>query len=77
MLAECGSAFEGPGRILSDGKTFLAITATDGAISIKELQIAGKKRMEINDFLLGFREPQSYTLTKGTSSAFIGKYNKK
>lgn len=77
MLAECGVAFEGPGRLLSDGKTFLAITAADGAISIKELQIAGKKRMEINDFLLGFRDPQSYTLTKGTSSAFIGKYNKK
>ncbi|MGM9747441.1 MAG: methionyl-tRNA formyltransferase, partial [Candidatus Cryptobacteroides sp.] len=77
MLAECGAKYEGPGRILSDGKTFLAITAADGAISVKELQIAGKKRMEINDFLLGFREPQSYTLTQGTSSAFIGKHNKK
>ncbi len=44
-----------PGTILSDGKTFFAITTTDGAISITDLQLAGKKRMDVKSFLAGFR----------------------
>lgn len=49
-----------PGQILSDGKTFIAIATSDGAISIKDIQLSGKKRMEVKAFLLGFREPQSF-----------------
>ena len=45
-----------PGTVLSDGKTFLAIATADGAISIKDLQLAGKKRMGVEAFLLGFRD---------------------
>lgn len=60
-----------PGTILSDGKNILAITTADGAISIKELQISGKKRMDTKSFLLGFREPCSYKTTAGTSVEFI------
>ena len=60
-----------PGTILSDGKNFLAVAAADGAVSIKELQLAGKKRMTVKDFLIGFREPESYSLSKGTSHEFI------
>ena len=73
MLAKCGLAQAKPGTVLSDGKTFLAIAAADGAISITELQLAGKKRMAVKDFLIGFREPQSYTTTLGTSSQITGK----
>lgn len=49
-----------PGTILSDGKTYLAIATSDGAISIKDLQVSGKKRMDVKAFLLGFREPQNW-----------------
>lgn len=49
-----------PGTILSDGKSYLAIATSDGAISIKDLQISGKKRMDVKAFLLGFREPQNW-----------------
>ena len=49
-----------PGTVISDGKSSLAITAFDGAIGIKELQLAGKKRMDVKSFLLGFRSPQDY-----------------
>ena len=73
MLAQCGLAQAEPGTILSDGKTFLAIATADGAISITELQLAGKKRMAVKDFLIGFREPQSYTTTTGTSTQITGK----
>ena len=73
MLAQCGLAQAEPGTILSDGKTFLAIATADGAVSITELQLAGKKRMAVKDFLIGFREPQSYTTTTGTSIQITGK----
>ena len=72
MLEQCGVESAAPGTILSDGKTYLAIAATDGAISITELQLAGKKRMAVKDFLIGFREPMSYATTKGTSSKITG-----
>lgn len=62
-----------PGEILSDGKTYFAIATLDGAISIKDLQLAGKKRMDVKSFLLGFRDPCSYTCTTGTSKAEIRK----
>ena len=62
-----------PGQILSDGKSYLAIATLDGAISIKDLQLSGKKRMDVKSFLLGFREPCSYTCTTGTSRAEIDK----
>lgn len=51
-----------PGRIYSDGKTYLAIGCADGAVSIKDLQLEGKKRMDISAFLLGFRNPESWSL---------------
>ena len=72
MLQQNGLEAAVPGTILSDGKTYLAITTSDGAINITELQLAGKKRMAVKDFLIGFREPQTYGTTQGTSSKITG-----
>ena len=74
MLSACSLEAAAPGTVLSDGKTFLAFATADGAVSVTELQLAGKKRMPVKDFLIGFREPQSYTTTKGTSSQVTGKH---
>lgn len=41
--------------IASDGKSFLQYKCTDGAINITELQLQGKKRMKVKDFLAGYR----------------------
>ena len=73
MLSDRGLETAGPGTILSDGRTYLAIATADGAISIKELQLAGKKRMAVKDFLIGFREPETYTTSQGTSSQITGR----
>jgi methionyl-tRNA formyltransferase len=62
-----------PGTILSDGKTYLAIATEDGAVAITDLQLAGKKRMDVKSFLLGFRNPTAYTTIVGTSKAEIEK----
>ena len=62
-----------PGEVLSDGKTYLAVATLDGAISIKDLQLQGKKRMAVGDFLRGFRNPCDYECTEGSSKAEIAK----
>lgn len=43
------------GDIVSDGKRYLKVAATDGFLNLKEIQLAGKKRMNVEDFLRGFR----------------------
>ncbi|MBE6215485.1 MAG: methionyl-tRNA formyltransferase [Bacteroidales bacterium] len=73
LLEQHGMTSVLPGTVLSDGKTYLAITTADGALSVTELQISGKKRMAVKDFLIGFREPQSYSTSQGTSSQITGK----
>jgi methionyl-tRNA formyltransferase len=46
---------ESPGTFLSDRKTNLKVACADGYINILELQIEGKKRMAVPDFLKGYR----------------------
>ena len=43
-----------PGTILTDGKTYFKVASTDGYINVRSLQLAGKKRMQVGDFLRGF-----------------------
>ncbi|MBE9469421.1 MAG: methionyl-tRNA formyltransferase [Bacteroidetes bacterium] len=43
-----------PGKILSDNKNHIKIAVKDGFISIEQLQLQGKKRLNIKDFLRGF-----------------------
>lgn len=44
-----------PGTIVTDKKTFFRIASTDGYINVLSLQLAGKKRMSVCDFLRGYR----------------------
>lgn len=44
-----------PGQVFSDNKSYLKFSTTDGYLSLKELQLEGKKKMKITDFLNGFR----------------------
>jgi methionyl-tRNA formyltransferase len=44
-----------PGTMLTDGKSYLKISLKDGFIHLKNIQTAGKKRMEITEFLRGLR----------------------
>lgn len=43
------------GEFETDGKTFLQFACNDGYILVKELQLEGKKKMLIEDFLRGYR----------------------
>ncbi len=42
-----------PGTIHSDGKSYMHFASNDGFIEILELQLEGKKRMKIDEFLRG------------------------
>lgn len=44
-----------PGQYKTDEKTFLKFACSNGYISVKELQLEGKKKMNIEDFLRGYR----------------------
>lgn len=39
----------------TDGKTYLKFACTDGYLHLLEIQLEGKKRMEITEFLRGYR----------------------
>lgn len=43
------------GTVVTDNKSYLKAACVDGFIVIKELQMAGKKRMNIDEFLRGFK----------------------
>lgn len=73
MKERCSAEHPVPGSILSDGKNFMAVATADGALNLTDIQLAGKKRMEVKPFLAGFRDPMSYTTTQGTSKAEIAK----
>ena len=42
-----------PGTIICDGRKSLCVTTADGALKLLEVQIAGKKRMDVCAFLCG------------------------
>ncbi len=48
------------GEILSDQRTFLKIAVNEGFINVNNLQLEGKKRMNIEDFLRGFQSISKY-----------------
>jgi len=52
--AEPADVPESPGPLLSDDKSFLKIACRNGYLKVQRLQLQGRKRMDIRDFLNGF-----------------------
>lgn len=50
-----GETAPAPGQFVSDGKSFLKISTSDGFILVLELQLEGKRRMVIKEFLNGHK----------------------
>ena len=50
------------GTILTDGKSHLKVAVQGGYICLEEIQLAGKKRMAISDFLRGFQMNETLSL---------------
>jgi len=47
-----------PGAPTTDQKTYLRFATADGFIRATELQLEGKKKMNVEDFLRGYKPPQ-------------------
>jgi len=58
-LEVCNHPHE-PGTILSDQKKWFKIACSNGYLSVTDLQLAGKKRMGIAEFLRGFPNAAAY-----------------
>lgn len=43
------------GSILTDGKTYLKVTTSDGQLLVKTIQMEGKKKMPVTDLLRGLK----------------------
>lgn len=43
------------GLLITDNKTYLKVACTGGYLCVEELQMEGKKRMHVGEFLRGFR----------------------
>lgn len=52
---EPGAHAHAPGSVHSDQKTYLKFAAEGGYIRVDELQLEGKKKMGVEEFLRGFR----------------------
>lgn len=53
---EISNVTEAAGSLISDHTSFLKFACNNGYISIKELQMEGKKKMNVDDFLRGWRD---------------------
>lgn len=51
---EAGAPREKAGIINSDGKSEMEVALTDGILHVHSIQLEGKRRMDIKDFLAGF-----------------------
>jgi len=44
-----------PGKYFTDNKKYIKISTIDGYVCLEELQLAGKKRMDVKSFLNGYK----------------------
>jgi len=51
-----------PGTIHADGKKYLRVATGDGWLSLTEVQMEGKKRMSVSEFLRGLPNISAYRI---------------
>lgn len=54
IVEKCSAGME-CGAIKTDGKNYLHVVTSEGVLALHTLQLAGKKRLGVEDFLRGFR----------------------
>ena len=64
-------ATDAPGTIVSDGKSYLGVCARDGVVFLGRIQLAGKKTMQTEEFLRGWRGGEGFTTSKGSSASVL------
>ncbi|TDS17482.1 methionyl-tRNA formyltransferase [Sphingobacterium paludis] len=54
-VEKAGKTNLSPGQYSSDGKTFVQYATADGSLRLNVLQLEGKKKMRVDEFLRGYR----------------------
>jgi methionyl-tRNA formyltransferase len=49
------------GEIITDGKSFFHVQTGQGIISIQQIQLAGKRRLGVREFLVGFKGLENFS----------------
>lgn len=60
--SQSGETLPPAGTLRSDGKNYVEVATADGWLRLASVQLAGKKRMSVVDFLNGFKGIETYTL---------------
>lgn len=60
IATQTGNSHSDTGAIISDGKNRLCVKCGDGLFEISELQMAGKKRLKVKEFLVGIHNIENY-----------------
>ncbi len=64
--SERGGVKDQPGKIGAKANSGLPVAAADGYVILKEIQLAGKKRMPVSDFLRGYHLDPNIILDQQT-----------
>ena len=56
LAAERGEVLPEAGTVESDLRTSVRVVCGDGRVALEELQLAGKRRMTVEELLRGFRD---------------------
>ncbi len=56
LAAERGEVLPEAGTVESDLRTSVQVVCGDGRVALEELQLAGKRRMTVEELLRGFRD---------------------
>lgn len=48
------------GKLITDNKSYLKISCAKGSITVSDVQLEGKKRMRVEEFLRGFNMPENF-----------------
>ena len=65
-----------PGTVDSDGKTYLRVAAKSGWLYIRNLQLEGKKRMDVSDFLREINSIQGHYKDENAAIFTVRRYRR-
>ena len=53
-----------PGTIITDGRSRFEVVCRDGMLNLTEVQLDGRKKMKIEDFMRGLENLPSYNIAE-------------
>ncbi|MGI6572219.1 MAG: methionyl-tRNA formyltransferase [Fermentimonas sp.] len=55
IVENVGQRFEDIGTVMTNNRSYLHVNTRDGVVAISDLQVSGKKRLQVGNFLNGYK----------------------